>query len=178
MEPTACSTPCAMGGLIVYLAMYLLTLELSEREESPFAAPRCNFILWAVCQVRMITSPTRPMAWESEDIMLKAPRSCRISSAAMVSLRMRDSAKATSSAIAGSRWWQTISMSRCSATVLTVYGIVGLVEEGSTFGSPQTRMMSGACPPPAPSVWKVQMDRAFMAATEVSTKAASFYVWV
>ena len=28
---------------------------------------------------------------------------------------MRDSAKATSSAIAGSRWWHTISMSRCSS---------------------------------------------------------------
>jgi hypothetical protein len=34
--------------------------------------------------------------------------------------RMRLSAKATSSAIAGSRWWQTISMSRCSSMVLTV----------------------------------------------------------
>ena len=29
----------------------------------------------------------------------------------------------------------------------------GFVELGSTFGSPHTRMMSGACPPPAPSVW-------------------------
>ena len=39
----------------------------------------------------------------SEEIMLNAPRSCKMSSAAMVSRRMRDSAKATSSAIAGSR---------------------------------------------------------------------------
>jgi hypothetical protein len=30
------------------------------------------------------------------------------------------SAKATSSAMAGSRWWQTISMSRCSSMVFTV----------------------------------------------------------
>jgi len=67
-----------------------------------------------------MTSPTRPMACESEDIIEKAPRSCRMSSAAMVSLRMRDSANATSSAIAGSRWWHTISMSRCSAMVFTV----------------------------------------------------------
>jgi len=29
--------------------------------------------------------------------------------------------------------------------VFTVYGRVGLVEEGSTLASPQTRMMSGAC---------------------------------
>ena len=43
-----------------------------------------------------------------------------MSSAAMVSLRMRDSANATSSAMPGSRWWHTISMSRCSATVFTV----------------------------------------------------------
>jgi hypothetical protein len=32
-------------------------------------------------------------------------------------------------------------------------GTVGLVELGSTFGSPHTLMMSGAWPPPAPSVW-------------------------
>ena len=101
----------------------------------------------------MITSPTRPIACESEDIIENAPRSCRMSSAAIVSLRMRDSANATSSAMPGSRWWHTISMSRCSAMVFTVYGRVGLVEEGSTFASPHTLMMSGAWPPPAPSVW-------------------------
>ena len=84
------------------------------------SAPRWAFILWAVCQVRVTTSPTRPIACESLDIMLMAPRSCRMSSAAIVSRRMRDSAKATSSAIPASRWWQTISMSRCSSTVLTV----------------------------------------------------------
>ena len=33
------------------------------------------FILSAVCQERMITSPTRPMAWLSDAIMLKAPMS-------------------------------------------------------------------------------------------------------
>src|SRR4030095_3290583 len=41
-------------------------------------------------------------------------------------------------------------MSRCSSTVFTVYGIVGLVDDGSTFGSPQALMMSGARAPPAP----------------------------
>ena len=76
-----------------------------------------------------------------------------MSSAAIVSRRMRDSANATSSAIAGSRWWHTISMSRCSSSVLTVNGRVGLVDDGSTLASPHTLMMSGACPPPAPSVW-------------------------
>jgi hypothetical protein len=68
----------------------------------------------------MITSPTRPMAWLSDAMIEKAPMSCRMSSAAMVSLRMRLSAKAMSSGIALSRWWQTISMSRCSAMVFTV----------------------------------------------------------
>ena len=33
----------------------------------------------------MITSPTRPIACESDDIMENAPRSCRMSSAAIVS---------------------------------------------------------------------------------------------
>ena len=86
----------------------------------------------------------RPIAWESDDIMLMAPRSCSTSSAAIVSARMRDSANARSSGIFGFRWWQTISMSRCSSMVLTVNGIVGFVDEGRQFGSPQTRMMSGA----------------------------------
>ena len=65
--------------------------------------PRCTFILWAVCQVRVITSPTRPIAWESEEIILNAPKSWRMSSAAIVSRRMRDSANATSSGMLGSR---------------------------------------------------------------------------
>ena len=71
----------------------------------------------------------------------------------MVDGRIRLSAKARSSGTDGLRWWQTISMSRCSSTVLTVCGRVGLVELGSTCGWPATVMMSGACPPPAPSVW-------------------------
>jgi hypothetical protein len=44
-----------------------------------------------------------PMAWLSDAIIEKAPRSCKISSAAMVSLRMRLSAKATSSGMRASR---------------------------------------------------------------------------
>jgi hypothetical protein len=70
--------------------------------------------------VRVITSPTRPIAWLSEAMIEKAPRSWRMSSAAMVSRRMRDSAKATSSGIERERWWQTMSMSRCSSSVFTV----------------------------------------------------------
>ena len=101
----------------------------------------------------MTTSPIRPIAWESEPIIEIAPRSCRTSSAAMVDGRMRLSANARSSGTDGLRWWQTISMSRCSSSVLTVCGRVGLVEDGSTFGCAATVMMSGACPPPAPSVW-------------------------
>ena len=99
-----------------------------------------------------MTSAMRPMACESEDSMLIAPRSWSTSSAAIVSARIRDSAKARSSGILGLRWWHTMSMSRCSSMVLTVNGMVGLVEDGRQLGSPQTLMMSGAWPPPAPSV--------------------------
>jgi hypothetical protein len=83
-------------------------------------ASRWLFILSAVCQVRMMTSPTRPMAWLSLLMMLMAPMSCRMSSAAMVSRRMRLSAKARSSGMDASRWWHTMSMSTCSSSVLTV----------------------------------------------------------
>ena len=76
--------------------------------------------------------------------MLMAPRSWRMSSAAMVSARILDSAKARSSGMFGLRWWHTKSISRCSSMVFTVKGIVGLVEEGRQLGSPQTRIMSGA----------------------------------
>src|SRR5437879_3238551 len=74
-------------------------LSLSPR--SCASRPRWRSILSAVCHVRRITSPTRPIAWASELIMLSAPRSCRMSSAAIVCARMRDSAKARSSAPAG-----------------------------------------------------------------------------
>ena len=90
------------------------------RGSSSGSLPRWAFILCAVCQQRMMTSPTRPMAWLSELNMLIAPRSCRMSSAAMVSLRMRLSAKARSSGMPASRWWHTISMSTCSSSVFTV----------------------------------------------------------
>lgn len=55
-----------------------------------------------------ITSPIRPIAWESEDMMLIAPISCNMSSAAIVSALILDSAKATSSGMSLCRWWQTI----------------------------------------------------------------------
>ena len=64
--------------------------------------------------------------------------------------------------------------------VLTVNGRVGLVEEGSTFGKPATLMMSGAWPPPAPSVWKAWMVRPLKAAMVSSTKpdSLSVSVWI
>ena len=82
--------------------------------------PRWRFMESATCQVRSTTSPTRPIAWESEEVMEKMPMSCSTSSAAMVSLRMRESANATSSGRSARRWWHTMSMSRCSSTVLRV----------------------------------------------------------
>lgn len=41
--------------------------------------------LSAVCHVLVMTSPTLPIAWESEDMALMAPMSCMMSSAAIVS---------------------------------------------------------------------------------------------
>jgi hypothetical protein len=55
----------------------------------------------AVCQVRMTTSPIRPIAWLSELTMEIAPRSCSTSSAAMVEGRIRLSANARSSGPTG-----------------------------------------------------------------------------
>ncbi len=101
----------------------------------------------------MTTSPIRPMACASELIIEIAPRSCSTSSAAIVVGRMRLSAKARSSGTDRFRWWHTSTMSRCSSSVFTVCGRVGLVDEGRMLGWPATRMMSGACPPPAPSLW-------------------------
>ena len=53
-----------------------------------------------------------------------------------------------------------------------------MVDDGSTFGSPHARMMSGAWPPPAPSVWYVWIVRPPIAASVVSTKPDSFSVSV
>lgn len=102
--------------------------------------------------------------------------SCRMSSAAMVLGRIRDSAKARSSGTAGLRWWHTISMSRCSSTVLTVCGRVGLVDAGSMLGSDTAVIMSGAWPPPAPSTWKACRVRPATASKVSPTKPASFRV--
>ncbi len=156
-----CSLPCTRDYLVTNQNEY-------KNLESSF-------------EINVVTSPTLPMAWESEEIMLIAPKSCNISSAAIVSAEkyctsmltnkfcsffkmiyhgkkplILDSAKAMSSLIVLSKWWQTISISwnsfplfswnvlqneiallltKCSSRVLIVKGRVGLVEEGSTLGS-------------------------------------------
>ena len=179
MLPIAWLMPCAIAGLMVYLDTYRLTRKLSESvPSSSGSAPRCSLFLCAVFHVRWITSPQRPMACESLDIMLMAPRSCSTSSAAMVSARMRLSANAISSGMFFDRWWHTMSMSRCSSSVLSVKGRVGFVDDGSTFGCSTTFMMSGACPPPAPSVWYVWIVRPLKASILDSTKPDSLSVSV
>ena len=62
--------------------------------------------------------------------------------------------------------------------VFLVNGRVGLVEDGSTFFRPATLMMSGAWPPPAPSVWNAWMVRPLKALMVSSTKPDSFSVSV
>ena len=71
-----------------------------------------------------------------------------------------------------------MSMSRCSSSVLRVNGNVGFVEAGSTLGNAAILMMSGAWPPPAPSVWYVWMTRPSMALIVSSTNPASLRVSV
>ena len=100
-------------GLMVYLEIYRLTRLLSHppaASPSDASGPRNSRILLAVRHVRLMTSPTRPIACESELIIAIAPSSCSTSSAATVSARMRDSANATSSGMFLSRWWHTMSI--------------------------------------------------------------------
>ena len=79
-------------------------LVVADARPSPSAAGRAGpSSSQASCQVRQITSWMRPMPWLSEPSMEIAPMSCSTSSAAMVCARMRLSAKATSSGIAGLR---------------------------------------------------------------------------
>ena len=54
--------------------------------------------------------------------------------------------------------------------------MVGLVEDGRKLASPTTRRMSGAWPPPAPSVWKAHRPRPLVAAMVFSTKPDSLSV--
>ena len=77
-----------------------------------------------------------------------------------------------------SKWWHTINISKCSSIVLAVYGRVGFVDDGSTFFSLQTLMMSGAWPPPAPSEWYVWIVRPANDSMVSSTHADSFSVSV
>jgi hypothetical protein len=53
-----------------------------------------------------------------------------------------------------------------------------LVDDGSTFACETTSMMSGAWPPPAPSVWKALIERPPIAASVDSRKPASLSVSV
>mmetsp|Transcript_59682 Transcript_59682/g.119798 ORF Transcript_59682/g.119798 Transcript_59682/m.119798 type:complete len:314 (-) Transcript_59682:547-1488(-) len=170
--PPPAATPC--------VERLCFARNASSAAASSGSCPRCFFILSAVCQQRVMVSPILPMACESDDMMEIAPRSCNTSSAAMVCPRILDSAKEMSSGMALDKWWHTMSMSRCSSSVFTVYGLVGLVEEGTTLGTPHTVMMSGAWPPPAPSEWYVWMVRPLNAATERSTQldSLSVSVWI
>src|SRR5205807_7952917 len=61
------------------LPIYRRARRLSARP-SPGSEPRRRFLTCAVCHVRRTTSPTRPIACESEPIIEIAPRSWRMSS--------------------------------------------------------------------------------------------------
>src|SRR5260221_338126 len=68
---------------MVYFDMERLTLLLSFRAESPRNDPRWDFILWAFCPARRMTSPTQPIACASLGLIEISPRSWRTSFAAM-----------------------------------------------------------------------------------------------
>ena len=102
-----------------------------------------------------------------------------MSSAAMVSRRMRLSAKATSSGIVGV---EVMADHQHVEMLVERVDRVGPGRVGrataARSAAPQTLMMSGAWPPPAPSVWKAWMVRPLKAASVSSTKPDSFSVSV
>jgi len=108
---------------------------------------------WASCEVRRIVSPIRPIPWESLLTIEIAPISCSGPSAAIVAGWMRSRAASTSSGTSGEPPCTARIISRCSAAVARPYGIVGVVEEQTTFGSPTRPIRSGTWPPPTPSTW-------------------------
>uniref|UniRef100_A0A2P2JFJ5 Uncharacterized protein n=1 Tax=Rhizophora mucronata TaxID=61149 RepID=A0A2P2JFJ5_RHIMU len=61
-EPTNSANPFTIAGFIVYFAMYRLIRKLSLSDPLGLTGPLCDFILWAVCQVLLMTSPMRPIA--------------------------------------------------------------------------------------------------------------------
>lgn len=63
---------------VIYLSIYLYIYPV-------YLSPTLS----AVCHVLVMTSPTLPIAWESEDMALMAPMSCMMSSAAIVSPLLR-----------------------------------------------------------------------------------------
>ncbi len=111
-----------------------------------------SFITLASCQHFARFSASRPMPCVSVANIDIAPMSCNMSSAAMVCGRTRISAKATSSGTPKLRKCASMVIGTPSSSPAGVNGLVGLVEEGSTFSMPLTRIRSGAWPPPEPSV--------------------------
>ena len=119
IEPSTWPMPCVIAGLIVTLATNLRTRKLSLPGASSGSGPRTFFMWSAVWIARRKVSPTRPMACESLEMIEIRPMSWSTPSAAIVSARTRLSAKATSDGILGLRLWQTMIMSKSSATLLT-----------------------------------------------------------
>ena len=74
-EPAYSEIPCVIAGFIVYFEIKRLIRVLSFLSLSSSNGPLCFFILSAVCHVRIITSPTRPIACESELIIENIPMS-------------------------------------------------------------------------------------------------------
>ena len=102
----------------------------------------------------VMTSPTRPIACESDEIMLMAPRSCRMSSAAIVS---RADAALGEGHVLGDAGVQVVADHQHVEVLVERVDGERPRRVGATTAARSarrtTRMMSGAWPPPAPSVW-------------------------
>ncbi|GIT06256.1 MAG: hypothetical protein CM1200mP29_16670 [Verrucomicrobiota bacterium] len=98
--------------------------------------------------------PTRPIAWLSLDMIENAPMSCRIPRLQSFGPDARLSKRDV--------------LGNLRVEVMTDHQHVEMLLDGvdgerprrvgrgrQDVGLPQTRMMSGACPPPAPSEWNV-----------------------
>lgn len=143
--------------------MRVPVIDPGSEDDGALPPPRGRMVSLTLLDGTTITLPARdkkkksdPPSWPSEDLRgLPMPEDRPTEEGALTARDLVAALRAVAhgadaTEILGSN--TRISMSRCSSTVLTVYGIVGLVDDGRTFGKPAQRIMSGAWPPPAPSV--------------------------
>ncbi len=114
------------------------------------------------------------MACESEEIMLNAPRSCKMSSA---SVRLATDARFGERDVLRNRWVQMVTdHQHVQMLVDGIYRIRtrGFVDEGSTFGSPQAPDDVRTCRCAARRFGVIGVDRAALEGREGVLDEARF----